>query len=211
MLTDRGSRRSACLRCSSAASQRPRPRSASAVPVTREASPGATRSPFSYCSRRAVVVQSDYPFIGAQRHVSLRAVWRKRDGFLRRLPGAIGQRGRRGAVGVQKRIGVRDSGPRLRESGIQRYGLLVEAERLAQAGRIAGCQAVRRFLALQEGVVGGEVLRGLLRKPLLLAGRERAAQRLRHLRRDVRLDLEDIRDRRVEGLLPPRCRRSGRA
>ena len=61
--------------------------------------------------------------------------------------------------------------PRLREAGIQRHGLLVEAERLAQAGRIVAGQAVRRLLALEEGVVGGEILRGLLREPLLLARR----------------------------------------
>ncbi len=149
----------------------------------------------------------DQPFVVAERQVPLRAVRRERDGLLRRLPGALRERGRRRAVGVQERIGHRDSCPRLREAGIQRHGLLVEAERLAQARGIAGRQAVRRFLALQEGVVGGEVLRGLLGEPLLLARSERAAQRLRHLRRDVRLHLEHVRQRRVERLLPLRGRR----
>ena len=65
------------------------------------------------------------------------------------------------------------------------------------------------LLALEEGVVGGEVLRGLLREPLLLPRPERDAQRLSHPRRDVRLHLEDVRQRRVERLLPLRGRRAG--
>ncbi len=75
----------------------------------------------------------------------------------------------------------------------RRHGLVVEAERLSQARGIGGCQAVRRLLAFQKGVVGGKVLCGLLRKPFLLARPERAAQGLRHLRRDLRLHLKHVR------------------
>ena len=146
---------------------------------------------------------SDQPFVVTERQVPLRAVRRERDGLLRRLPRALRERGRGSAVGVQERVGAPRPRPRLREAGIQRHRLLVEGERLPQ---LAGSLARRHsasLLALQEGVVGREVLRRLLGKPLLLARPERAAQRLRHLRRDVRLHLEDVRDRRVERLLPP--------
>ena len=68
----------------------------------------------------------------------------------------------------------------------------------------------QRSSPVEKGVVGGEVLRGLLRKPLLLARPERGTQRLRHLRRDLRLHLKHVRNRRVERLLPLGRRRSGR-
>ena len=162
---------------------------------------GGQAQPLLVLLQGAVVVVGDQPFEVAERQVPLRAVRRERDGLLRRLPGTLRERGRGCAVGVQERIGARDSRPRLGEAGIQRHGLLVEVDLLAQAGGIAG-SAIPDRVALQEGVVGGEILRGLLGKLLLLLRPERAAQCLRHLRRDLRLHLKHVRDRRVERLLP---------
>ena len=146
-------------------------------------------------------IERNKPLVAAEGEVALRAVWCEGHCPLPRLPGTLREHRHGGAVGIEKRIGVRDPRPRLHEAGIQRRGLLVEAEHLPQAGGIVG-SAVPDFLTLEEGVVGGEVLRGLLGKPLLLACSEGAAQSLSHLRRDVRLHLEHIRDRRVERLLP---------
>jgi hypothetical protein len=56
----------------------------------------------------------------------------------------------------------------------------------------------------RKGLVGLQVLRRLVGEPLLLGGAERDSELLRDARRDVGLHLEDVGQRRVEGLLPPR-------
>src|SRR5262249_10261897 len=162
---------------------------------------GGQEKPLLELLQGAGVVQRNPPFVVAQGQVPFRAVRCKRDGLLRRLPSALRERRCRRAVEVQKRSGDRDSRPGLSEAGIQRDRLLEEADLLAYADGIGG-SAVPDLLALQEGVVGCEVLRGLLGEPLLLACPERGAQSLRHVRGDVCLNLEDVRQVRVEGLLP---------
>ena len=101
-------------------------------------------------------------------------------------------------------------GPGQRERGVERDGLLIVRDRASQTGRIEDHEPFGR-LAFEERVVRGEVLRGPLRKRLLLPRAQRHVQRGGHLAGDVGLDLEHVGDGRIERLLPlragrvPRC------
>ena len=72
---------------------------------------GRKAQPLLVLLQGAVVVPRNQPFVVAEGQVPLRAVRRERDGLLRRLPGTLRERGRGRAVGVQERIGPRDSPP----------------------------------------------------------------------------------------------------
>src|SRR5262249_11438114 len=100
--------------------------------------------------QRAVEVFGNQPFVASGGQVSLQAVGCERDGLLRRLPGTLRERGRRRACEIQDRAGPTDPCPRLRKTGIQRDGLLVEAELFPNSGGII-TRAVPGLLAFQEG------------------------------------------------------------
>src|SRR5262249_41294323 len=116
---------------------------------------GSDAQPLLVLLHGAVVVAGNQPFVSAQRQVTVRTVWRQRDGLFRSLPGPLRELRRWRAVEVQERIGRRHASPGQSEVRIQRHSLLAEANRLAQVGGIGG-SAVPDFLALQERVVGGE-------------------------------------------------------
>src|ERR1035438_9197011 len=65
--------------------------------------------------------------------------------------------------------GTSELPPRLPESGVFSHRLLVVAYRALEAGRLDGGGSLAGLFPLEECVVGGEVLRGLLRKALLFA------------------------------------------
>ena len=204
---DRGSRRSACLKCSTAASQCPRRSSASAAPLRRRGIAGRKPKPLLILLQGTVEVLSDEPFVGAEGQVSLGRPGASATAF----SAACRARSASSGVGVLKKYRIelasrpaptparsRDPAPRL-----------ARRSRAPCAGWPDRWLRCSELLALEKGVVRGEVLRGLLGKPLLFPRSERDAQGLRDLRRDIRLHLEDIRHRRVERLLPLRVGRSG--
>ena len=102
-------------------------------------------------------------------------------------------------------MGAREPRPSLDEAGVERHRLLVSGDRPAEARGISSAHPLRRRLAAQEGVVGCEVLRRLLRQLPLRAVAQRHIERLRHSTGNVGLDLEHVGERRIEGCLPLRC------
>src|SRR5262249_24205917 len=152
---------------------------------------------------RAAEINGDVLLIIAKREIPFGIIWRERHGLLGRLAGTLRQVWHRGARPEQNSAGRRHARPCQREAGVERHGLLIETERPSRTGILS-------FFPFEEGVISREILRGLLRKPLLFARSERHVQRLGDARRDVRLDLEDVRQRGVEGLLPFRGWSPGR-
>ena len=140
--------------------------------------------------------------------VAVRLVRRERDRPL--APPARAARARSGVgdgVGVEQRPAGRDPPPRERELRVEGHGLLVVGERPREADRVVGARPRPSLLALEKGVVRGDVLRGLLGELFSCSSASATPSELGDLRRDVRLHLEHVRQRRVEGLLPLRRRR----
>jgi hypothetical protein len=100
--------------------------------------------------------------IVAESEVRLGKIGGEGNGLLRGLSRAFHELWIAETVGVKGGGSPGDPRPGLSETRIEGRGLVVEVERLPHAGRIADGQAPPDFLAFQEGVVGGEVLRGLL-------------------------------------------------
>ena len=100
----------------------------------------------------------------------------------------------------------REMRPRLGKGRVERDGLLVIRDRALQRVCVCDDETLRR-LTLQIGIVRGEIRRRLLSERLSLPAAERNIERARDLIRDVRLHLEDIGDRGIEGLLPFRSGR----
>jgi hypothetical protein len=104
------------------------------------------------------------------------------------------------AIGVKGCPRLGEPRPGLDKGRIERHGLLVRGNGLAVARWVVPLQG---GLAPQEGLVGGQVLRGFRRQLVFGAVSERHVQRLRHLARDVGLHLEHVGHRGGVELLPP--------
>ena len=207
--TERGSRRWASSRSPSAASHCPR-----MLAVDRQGG-GVTRATRreAACSlqlgKRSGRVLDDEPVVIAQRLMALRALRPDRQRLLRGLQRPSGPGRRRSAVGVEQRRGTAEPRPRLQEAGVERNRLLVVADGPPEARRIAGRHRLRGLLTAQIGLVSRQVPGRLLLEFAFLSGRERDVERLCHPRGDLPLHLEDVRQRRVERLPPPRRRARG--
>ena len=204
----RGSRRTDCRRCSTRLVPPPEARSRRARrPRTRSDRPGESLRAFSYSPERAGEdprrrVVSRWRAHDTHPAASVRARRTSRQPAGRAPPARARERSccraaRRWRETLAQATARRpDPGPR-------------PARRSASAlRRLAGSFRLRRggsLLALEEGVVGGEVLRGLVGELLLLPLAASATPSAsRDLRRDVGLHLEDVGQRRVERLLPAR-------
>ena len=143
--------------------------------------------------------------------MALRALRSDRQRLLRGLQRPSGPGRRRSAVGVEQRRGTAEPRPRLQEAGVEGHRLLVVEDGPTEARRVAGRHRLRGLLTAQIGLVSRQVPGRLRLQLAFLSGRERDVERLCHPRGDLPLHLEDVRQRRVERLRPPRRRARGQA